>query len=64
MSTTTIRAPRTWYRPTSETYAKASDIKKFEVRHSMIKGDGLFAAPQFVCFQDEVAKANFVVNNP
>ena len=50
MSITTIRAPRSRAVPTEDTYRRVSDMEKFEVRHSMIKGDGMFAPLSFVCF--------------
>ena len=49
-SITTIRAPRSRAVPTEETYRKVTDMDKFEVRHSLIKGDGMFAPLSFVCF--------------
>ncbi len=49
-SVTTIRAPNSRSLPTKDTYRKVSEMDKFEVRHSMIKGDGLFAPLSFVCF--------------
>ncbi len=63
-SVTTISAPQTpWRRATAE-YKTTNDIKKFEVRHSMVRGDGPMAAPEFICFVDEIAKAAFVVKHP
>ena len=50
MSITTIRAPQTRAIPTEGTYRKVSDMEKFDVRHSMVKGDGMFAPLSFVCF--------------
>ena len=63
---TTIRAPRgVWKKPGPETYKKPRDLAgKFDVRHSLIKGDGLLSAPQFVCFPSERAQAEFVVQHP
>ena len=49
-SITTVRAPRSRGVPTEETYRKVTDMDDFEVRHSLIKGDGLFAPLSFVCF--------------
>ena len=49
-SITTISAPRSRAVPTEDTYRKVTDMDNFEVRNSLIKGDGLFAPLSFVCF--------------
>ncbi len=49
-SITIIRAPRSRAVPTEDTYRKVSDMDNFEVRHSLIKGDGMCAPLSFVCF--------------
>lgn len=61
----TIQAPKTHYKPDSDVYRTSADIgKMFDVRRSMVKGDGLFAAPAFLCFKDGLAQARFVVSRP
>ncbi len=64
MSITTIRAPRSHPKPSAETYRRVSDMDNFEVRHSMMPGDGLFAPLSFVCFQSEYAKWKYAVAHP
>jgi hypothetical protein len=44
---------------------RSSDISgQFSVNRSMVKGDGLFSAPAFMCFKDEMAQARFVLSRP
>ena len=64
---TTIKAPRTWYKPDPDAAKTRGDILKdgkFDIRNSLVKGDGMLAAPRFVCFSSEKAKWEFVVKNP
>jgi hypothetical protein len=64
-SVVTIRAPRTHHTPDHDAYQRSSDITgTFSVRRSMAKGNGLFAAPAFLCFKDKYAQARFVVSRP
>ena len=61
---TSMRAPRTHHRDDPDAYKTSADMTTFEVRHSMIRGDGLLAAPAFVCFPNKLAQARYVDANP
>ena len=64
-SVVTIRAPKTYHVQDDDCYKTSADIgETLEVRRSMLKGDGLFAAPAFLCFKDGLAQARFVVSRP
>ena len=53
---TTIKAPRTFHKPSHDTAKTPDDLLingKFVINKSLVKGDGLLAAPAFVCFKSE-----------
>ena len=64
MSVTKIRAPRSYPKPASDTYRRVSDMDNFQLRHSMMPGDGLFAPLSFVCFENEYSQWKYAVAHP